>query len=150
MSVYAHVLLFECVQKVIVFMGNALAVQSNPLHPSRHIFPRQLSRPFVSNMYICYLRHSGANVRRWYLHSKCNFSSSLAVPGISLFRVKGAKNGGSDLTTIRARVKYIVVGNFRQIGRGLNNVLLEPPQVPPIRTPYLKNQCSNSETNSDV
>ena len=139
MNVYARVLLFECVQKVIVFMGNALAVQSNPPHPSRHIFPPQLSRLFVSNMYICNLRHSGANVRWWYSHSKCNFSSSLAGLGMSLFRVKGGKNGRSGITTVLVLVKYIMAENFRQIGRGLNNVLLEAPQVPPIRTPYLKN-----------
>jgi hypothetical protein len=35
MSVFMHVLLLECVQKVIAFMGNALAVQSDlPTPPS--------------------------------------------------------------------------------------------------------------------
>ena len=32
-SVYAHVLLLDCVQQVIIFMSNALAVQSDPPTP---------------------------------------------------------------------------------------------------------------------
>ena len=131
MSVYVHILILECVQKVIVFMGNALGVQSNPPHPSQDIFPLQLSRSFVSNMYMCYLRHSGANVRGWYLHSKCNFSSSLAVPGISLFSIKADENGRSALTAVRAWVTYIIVESLRQIGRGLSDVLPGGAQIPP-------------------
>jgi hypothetical protein len=70
------------------------------------------------------------------LHYKYIFTSSLAVPGISLFPIKGDKNGISDLTTVRAWVKYIIVENFRQISQGLNDVLPEGAVVPPIHTPY--------------
>ena len=126
-SVYAHLLLLDCVQQVIIFMSNVLAVQSDsPTPPTiyyRHNWAVILS--LICIMYICYLRPPGADVRWCYSHSKHTFSSSLAIPGISLFPIKGDENGKSDLTTIRASVKYIIVGNFRRIGRGLNSVLPE-------------------------
>jgi len=40
------------------------------------------------------------------------FSSSLAVPGISLFMIKGDEIGKSGLTTVLAWVKYIIVESF--------------------------------------
>ena len=49
----------------------------------------------------------------------------IAVAGISLFLMKGDENGKSGHTTIRAWIKYIIVEIFRQISRGLNNVLTE-------------------------
>ncbi len=74
MSVFAHFSLLYYVQKVIVFMSNALVAQS---------------------------------------------------AGISVFLIKGDKNGKSGHTTIRAWIKYNIVEIFRQIGLGLNNVLAE-------------------------
>ena len=107
-------------------------------HPSHHIFPPQFSLYFVSNMYICYLRHPGVNVRWRYSHSKYTFSSSLAVLGISLFPIKGDENGGSDVIIVGACVNCIIVGSFRQIGRGLSNLLPEGAQVPLYPHPVLK------------
>jgi hypothetical protein len=120
-------------------------------HPSQHIFPPQLSLYFVSNMYICYLRHPGVNVRWRYSHSKYTFSSSLAVLGISLFPIKGDENGGSDVIIVRACVNCIMVGSFRRIGRGLNNLL--PPRVPkfPLSAPRTQvNDIANYKTNFSV
>ena len=89
-------------------------------------------------MYIRYLRHPGANVRWCYSHYKYIFSSSFAIGGISLFPVKGDENGKSDITTVRAGIKYIIVESFRQISQGLNNVLPEGAQVPLHLHPVLK------------
>ena len=57
-------------------------------HSSQHIFPPQLSRFFVSNMYIRYLRHPGANVRWCYSHCKYIFSSSFACKGVHTLSIK--------------------------------------------------------------
>jgi hypothetical protein len=64
-------------------------------------------------------------------------SSSLAVPGISLFPIKGDENGESGLTTVHAWVKYVVMEIFRLVDEGLNNVLRRVPSSPPILAPYL-------------
>jgi hypothetical protein len=64
-------------------------------------------------------------------------SSSLAVPGISLFPIKGDENGESGLTTVHAWVRCVVMEIFRLIDEGLNNVLLEGALVPSILAPYL-------------
>src|ERR1700730_15893822 len=103
-------------------------------YPSQHIFPPQSSRVFVSNTHIYYLRCPGANVQWGYSHSKCTFSSSLAISGIS--PIKGDEIGKSGFTAIHGLIKYIIVENFRLIGRGINNVLPQVPKFTPIHTPY--------------
>ena len=137
MSVYVHVFILDCVREMIIFSSNVLAVEPDP-PPPPSIFLPQLSRHVVSNMYICHLRHHRANFRWYYSHSKHTLSSSLAIPGISLFPIKGDKNGELSLTTVRTWVKYIVVQIFRVIYRGLINVLPEGVLVPPIHTPIPK------------
>jgi len=134
-SVHAHVLLLDCVREMIIFTRNVLAVQPNP-HPSQHIFMPQLGRYFVSNMYIYYMRHPGANVRWCYSHYKYTFSSSPAIPGTSLFPIMRDENRKSGLTTVLVWLKYMIVEIFRQIGQGLNDVLPEVPKFPSIRTLY--------------
>ena len=85
----------------------------------------QLSRAFVSNIYICYMRCPGANVRRHYLHSKYTSPPHLPYPAYPLLSIKGDENGKSDGTTVCAWVKYVIVEILRLISRGLNNVLLK-------------------------
>ena len=51
------------------------------------------------------------------------FSSSLVMPGISLFCIKGDENGKSGVATDHTWDKYIIVGSFKQIFRDLYNIL---------------------------
>ena len=64
----------------------------------------------------------------YYVQKVIVFMSNSLVAqsaGISIFLIKGDKNGKSGRTTIRAWIKYIIVEIFSQIGGGLNNVLAE-------------------------
>ena|ERR1700733_15671227 len=68
-SVYVHLLILDCVQQVIIFMSNVLAVQSDPPTPPS-IYYHHNCAVLLSPIYICYLRHPGANVQWCYSHSK--------------------------------------------------------------------------------
>ena len=103
-------------------------------HPSQHYFCHNRA---IFCAWFCYLRRPGATIRWCYSHYKCTFSSSHAVPWHIPLSYKGEENGESGFTTILALVIYIIVETLRQIGRGLNNVLLEHVQVPPHSYPIL-------------